>query len=71
MAWALAAWTVTHGISSLWIEGALADGPLGATGIERVAGLVLDTLAPIFRLPAARPGRRRQRNGLAFTQRPG
>lgn len=46
--WALVAWTVTHGLSSLWLEGALAGGPLAKLGISRLADLVTHAVAPTF-----------------------
>jgi AcrR family transcriptional regulator len=60
--WALVAWTVTHGLSSLWLEGALAKGPLGKRGIARLAEHVTRAMAPTFQLPpAATPPHRRRR----------
>ncbi len=49
--WALAAWTITHGLSSLWLDGALAGGPLGRAGIRRLADRITRALTPAFQAP--------------------
>ena len=54
LTWALVAWTITHGVSSLWIEGALSAGPLQHLGIERIAEVVTRTVMPVFSQPPAK-----------------